>query len=128
MAIYQYINPFTSKIVEVEQSMDSVHEYSENGIKFNRVFTVPNASVDTIINPFSQKDYINKTANKKGTYGEALQHSAELSEKRLAIAGVDTVKEGYFNDYEKSHHGMKHPEKKKQEANANLKKLGFEIT
>lgn len=127
MALYQYCNPLTGKIIEIEQGMNDPHEYSECGIKFNRIFTVPNASVDTIINPFSEKDYINKTANKKGTYGEALQHSAELSEKRLAIAGVDHVKENYFNDYEKSHHGMKHPEKKKQEANANLKKLGFEL-
>lgn len=112
MPIYLYQNPQTEEIKEIFQSINDIHEYFENGLKWNRVFTVPNASVDTQQDPFSSKQYIDSTQNKKGTYGDLLNKSAELSEQRAKLnGGVDPIKEKFYSDYSKNRRGAKHPDK-----------------
>jgi hypothetical protein len=101
MPFYIYANS-EGETKEVFQSMSEPHVYSENGEEWKRVFTVPQASIDTKIDPFSRKDFVDKTANKKGTMGGMMDLSAELSEARAEKTGhEDPVKRQLFNDYEK---------------------------
>ena len=69
--------------------------------KWRRVYTSPNASIDTKIDPFSRKQFVDKTGNKKGTLGDLWDRSAELSKERTEIAGHDEVKEKFLKDYKK---------------------------
>lgn len=99
MPIYLYSHPETNEIKEVLQSMKEEHSYSEDGVQWRRVFTIPTASIDTKIDPFSASEFIRKT-NKKGTVGDVMDLSAELSEKRAESSGKeDPVKRKLFSDY-----------------------------
>lgn len=111
MPIYSYKNPKTGKIVEVIQTMKEDHIYSENGVEFERVFSSPNASIDTKINPFSSKDFSAKLSNKKETIGSMWDRSRELSDKRTQKEGLDAVKEKYYENYSKKRRGKKHQDK-----------------
>lgn len=108
MPIYIYHNEETGETKEIVQSMKEDHVYFEDGIQWKRVFTVPTASIDTKIDPFSQKQFVEKTGNKKGTMGNIMDLSAELSQKREQSNGKeDPVKRKHFSDYEKKV-GKKH--------------------
>ena len=41
MPIYLYQNPKTGKVKEIVQSVHDTHEYSEDGIKWDRIFRNP---------------------------------------------------------------------------------------
>jgi hypothetical protein len=82
MALYIYQNPKTGETKEIVQSMNEEHSYSENNIQWARVFTKPNSSIDTQINPDSASSFINITKNKNYTIGDLWSKSAELNEKR----------------------------------------------
>jgi hypothetical protein len=76
---------------------------------------VPNASIDTSVDPYSSKEFIQKTENKKGTYGDMMDYSKELSyERGEKNGGVDPVKEKYFKDYANKRNGAKHFDEIKQ--------------
>lgn len=122
MPIYLYQNPESLETKEIIQSMSEPHEYYENGVKWVRVFTVPNASIDTKIDAFSQNDYVNKTSNKKGTVGDLLDLSSELSRTRKEKTGEDKVKKDFFKNYEKQN-GIKHMNDRKE----SISKNGFNI-
>ena len=100
MPIYLYLNEQTGETREVLQGMNEPHDFSEGGIAWKRVFTVPRASIDTKIDPNSPKDFVRAT-NKKGTFGVVMDLSAELSDKRAEKEGTDPVKQKHFDDYEK---------------------------
>ena len=53
---------------------DHVYFHSE-GLEWKRVFTAPNASIDTRIDPNSSTEFIRKTENKKGTIGDMMDYS-----------------------------------------------------
>jgi len=113
MPIYLFQNTKTNEIREVFQSMNEPHVYygdaTEPENDWQRVYTVPTASIDTKQDPFSQNQFIERTGNKKGTYGNMLDYSKELSEKRAALTGgKDPVKEKYYKDYSKKRNGAKH--------------------
>jgi hypothetical protein len=109
MPIYLYQHPETEKITEIYQSMVEEHVYIDSdGVKWNRIFTKPQASIDTQIDPNSSRDFVEKTRNKKGTIGEMWDKSAELSEKRARMAGHDPVKEKAQESYTKRT-GKEHP-------------------
>ncbi|MAF24573.1 hypothetical protein CL634_03220 [bacterium] len=109
MPIYLFQNPKTKEIVEVIQKMKEPHKYTdEEGIKHNRIYTAPNASVDTQIDPFSSREFVDKTKGKGATMGELWNASEEASKKREKILGKDPVKEKYFKNYSKKRRGMKH--------------------
>lgn len=114
MPLYLYQNEKTKEIREIFQSMNEVHEYNgEKGNEKNwkRIFTVPQASVDTKQDPFSTNDFLDRTKSKKGTYGNMLDYSRELSEKRSSIVGgKDPIKENYYKNYSKQRNGAKHPD------------------
>ena len=58
-------------------------------------FLAPHASVSTEVDPFNPNSFIEKTGNMKGTVGDMMSLSEELSEKRAAQSkdGKDPVKE-----------------------------------
>lgn len=110
MPIYIYQNPNTKEVKEIIQSVHDSHEYYENGIKWDRVFTVPQVNIDTILDASSsEKDFVEKTKNKKDNIGALWDRSRDLSEKRKKIYGKDPVKDKYFKDWSSKRKGKKHP-------------------
>ena len=111
MPLYLFKNPKTNKIVSVFQPMNDDHSYSENEIKYERIFTVPNASIDSQIDPNSSEQFVEKTGKMKGTLGEIWDYSKEMSEKRSKVTGVDPIRERSEVAYSKKRRGMKYKEK-----------------
>ena len=109
MPQYSFHNDQTGETIDLFFGMNDIKEHiDETGYKWRRLFSVPNASIDTKIDPFSAKDFINKTGTKKGTVGEVMDLSAELSHKRAESTGTeDPVKRKLFQDYKKKV-GKKH--------------------
>lgn len=115
MPIYTYEHPETGETVDIVQTMSEEHSYTdENGLKWSRVFSVPNASSDARIDANDPSAFVEATRNKKGTFGDMLDKSKELSEQRAAKnGGIDPVKEKFLKDYSDKRKGAKHPEEKK---------------
>lgn len=116
MPIYLYQHNKTKEIREVFQSMNDIHEYfGDSDIPENaweRIYTVPTASIDTKQDPFNSNQFLDVTRSKRGTYGNMLDYSKELSEKRASIVGgADPIKEKYYEQYSKDRRGAKHPDK-----------------
>lgn len=89
--------------------MNDTHEFQDSdGVKYDREFTKPNAAFDTVIDPFSEKDFSRKT-HKKVTIGDMWDDSAEMSEKRIQKCGYDPVKKKAIEKYAKKCHGKIHP-------------------
>jgi hypothetical protein len=111
MPLYTYENPKTGETVDIIQTMSEKHQYiDQEGLEWKRVFQVPNASIDAQIDANNPIAFIDATKNKKGTYGDLLDKSAELSEKRAKDhGGKDPVKEKFLQDYAKKTNGKKHP-------------------
>lgn len=129
MPTYLYKHPETDEVVEVFQGINDLHSFSQNGIQFERVYCVPNMSIDSRIDPYNSKSFIEKTRNKKGTIGDLLKESRELSEKRGGEKS-DPIKNQFYKNYEKEN-GVKHSSQvsfeKTQKANEKLKKIGISI-
>lgn len=106
MPEYIYENPDTGEQVTVLQSIHEEHIYEIDGVVYDRVYTIPNASIDTKIDPNSPKEFREKA---KGTIGELWDQSKELSDKREKQQGQDPVKNKFFEDYSKTRKGAKHP-------------------
>ncbi len=106
MPEYLYENPDTGEQVSVWQSVHEEHSYEIDGVPFNRVYTVPNASIDTRIDPNSLSEFREKA---KGNLGDIWDQSAEASEKRIKEQGEDPVKNQFFKDYSAKRKGAKHP-------------------
>ena len=118
MPIYIYQNPTTKECIEVVQSMNDKHVYiDEKGVEWKRVFLGSQLNTESSIDHWSSNDFVEKTRNVKGSYGDMLDRSAELSEKRAKDhGGIDPLREKYFKDYSKKRKGSKHmkdPSKKK---------------
>lgn len=100
--------------------------------EWRRLFLIPNASISAVkIDPFSKKDFIASTENKKYTVGELWDISSEASEKRKEKnGGVDPVKEKFYQDYQKENK-VEHPEAKKTRlakiGEEKLRKLGWDV-
>lgn len=113
MPIYLYQHPKTKEVKEIMQSVHDVHEYYENDIRWDRIFTVPEVNTQDKLNINSTaKDFDRITANKKGSLGDLWDQSKELSEKRKKIYGKDPVQEKYFKDWSKKRKGKIHPKSK----------------
>ena len=110
MPIYMFQNPNSGETIELVQKMKDEHIYiDENGLQWNRVFSVPNAAIDTVLNAdTSAADWMRKTQNKNWTLGDAWDTSAELSRQREKKMGKDPLKEKNLKDYSKKRNGMKH--------------------
>lgn len=109
MPNYDYSNPKTGEIITVFQRMKDTHEYTDaSGIKWNRVFYVTNAAVDTSEGTGSKEDFMRMT-QKKMTVGDMWDVSAKLSEKRTKSRGRDPVKQQAVAAYKKKCGGKLHP-------------------
>lgn len=121
MPIYVYQHPKTEEYLEVLQGMNDPHEYTdEAGIEWKRIFFVPNAGFDTQVDPYSRQDYLKATENKKGTLGDLMDYSKELSQKRADKEGKDPVAEKFYANHEKKT-GVKHPSKAKVYESKNVR-------
>tara|TARA_R110002051_G_scaffold261860_1_gene321802 strand:+ start:846 stop:1214 length:369 start_codon:yes stop_codon:yes gene_type:complete len=103
---YLYENPDTGEQVSVWQSVHEEHSYEIEGVPYSRVYTVPNAAIDTRIDPNSPSEFREKA---KGTLGDIWDQSAIASEKRTKQRGEDPVKKQFFKDYSAKRRGAKHP-------------------
>jgi hypothetical protein len=102
------------KVVSVVQGMNEKHTYETDGKAWNREYTIPKASIDTQIDPFSQKQFVQKTDGKVGSMGDLWDKSAELRRKREEISGTqDPVRKKYLESYSKKRRGMAHPDSEK---------------
>lgn len=101
--IYIFSDPKDEeRTIEIVQSIHDKHEYiDKDGVKWNRIFTVPNSSIGTKIDPFDSKQFIEKTGKSKDNVGALLDRAKELSEKRANKLGVDPIKEKYYKEYSK---------------------------
>ena len=91
---------------------DYKHYCGENGDEdfWERIYDLPQVNIGNskVDNPFDNNAFVEKTGKMKGTYGDLLDYSAELSERRAALTGKeDPVKRKYFDDYTKKT-GKKH--------------------
>ena len=119
MPIYVYKHPDEEEFREVLQGMNDEHVYEEEDVEWKRVFLSPNAAIDNSIDPFNNQQFIDATYKKKGTVGNMIDLSAELSSKRAEKAGgIDPVKEKFYSNYAKERGGAEHPNR--------IKEKGFE--
>ena len=116
MPSYIYKHPEEEKYIEVIQSMNEEHIYfDESGLQWQRVWTNPQLNTESNIDPFSNVGFIEKTGKMKGSYGDMIDYSKELSEKRKSIhGGIDPVQQKYFKDYSAKRNGAKHVHELKQ--------------
>jgi hypothetical protein len=111
MPIYLYQNPKTGKVKEIIQSVHDIHEYSENGIKWDRIFTAPELNTFEKLGAESTaRQFSELTGKQKGTMGDLWDRSKELSDKRKKLyGGADPVKKKYYQDWSKKRKGKVHP-------------------
>ena len=110
MPEYIYEHPKTKKTITVTQRMTEDHVYVDaKGVKWNRIFTSPQASIDTKIDPNNVNDFIRKTGNSKGTMGDLFDRSRDLAIQRAKTQGEDPVTKEYLKNYSKKRKGKPHP-------------------
>jgi hypothetical protein len=127
MPIFLYRNPNTNEIREIVQSVHEEHIFiDKDGLKWEREFTIPNASIDTQIDANNPNDFVNKTANKRGTLGEILDKSKELSEKREKQLGKDPIKTAMYKKY-KDERGKSHPQERREKVKEMTKNVMINI-
>jgi hypothetical protein len=96
MPLYLFEHPETRETVEVVQKMNDPHVYvDEDGTEWSRVWVAPNAAMDSNVDPFSESDFVRKTASMKGTVGDIWDYSKELGERRKDKEGKDKLKEAH---------------------------------
>lgn len=124
MPLYIFEHPKTKEVVELFFGMNDTKEYIDgSGVKWNRLYSSPQLSTESSFDPWNNNDFVNKTANMKGSVGDLLNKSAELSEKRAeSNGGVDPLKQDYFKKYSKERKGAKHHlDRKKSYESKNIK-------
>lgn len=127
MPQYEYEHPVTKQRITITQGINDKHEYFDEGkVKWNRIFSVPNAAVDTKWDANDSRQFVEKTGKMKGTYGDMLDKSAELSEERASKnGGIDPLKQKRFDDY-KNRTGKRHFYDKPKNVDTPLGKVSFE--
>ena len=117
-AQYEFQHP-DGRIISIYQGMNDEHVYTdEEGVEWSRVFTRPNAVIDSIfsMNPNDSKGFVDKTGKmRNGKIGDLFQLSAEMSEKRTSKEGIDRQKIKSWENYESKRPKTTHPDRKKQQ-------------
>ena len=111
MPLYLYQNPNTEEYVEVIQGMNEDHTFIDpEGVEWKRVFTSPEISAQKITNPWDKNAFVNETKNMKGTIGDLMDKSSELSDMRAKEnGGQDPFRTEKFKEYSKTRGGLKDP-------------------
>ena len=114
MPVYSFQHPETEEVIDVVQRMKDVHEYvDDDGVKWQRIFSVPNANADVNIDPFNAQAFNDKNRLSNASYGDLVKQSEEASLRRAdKNSGVDPVKKKYFKDWSAKRDGKKHPQDK----------------
>jgi hypothetical protein len=134
MPLYTFENVKNKKVEDIYFNMSDAPKVGETytdekGVVWKRIFTLPNASISTKIDPFSKNDFLTATENKKGTMGDLFDKSQELSAARAAKScGADPVREKFYKEWAKTRGGKVHPQKKRDDAIKKLKKKGIDIS
>lgn len=103
MPLYQFTNETETEYIDVFFHMNDEKKFvGPDGKQWRRVYTSPNASIDCRIDPFSSRDFVEKTGKKKDSYGSLLDRSKEASIARTNKEGRDVVKEKWLSDYKKT--------------------------
>lgn len=98
MPLYLFEHPETGEEREVFFKMEDDKTFIDgNGVQWSRIYTVPQASMDTRIDPHSSRAFVEKT-RKAGTFGEMFDLSKEMSEKRGGKKN-DPVKKSYEKEW-----------------------------
>lgn len=110
MPMYIFENPETKEEIEVFFHMNDEKKYvDDNGLEWKRVFISSQLNTEASIDPWDNNSFVNSTAKMKGTVGDMLDKSAELSSMRAEKnGGVDPLKKKYFENYSKERNGTKH--------------------
>lgn len=112
MGIYIYHHDEKNETVEVVQKMNDVHVYSGtsgNEEGWRRIYTVPQACVDSDFDPRNKDEFIRRGA-KYSTLGDLMDKSRELSEKRAEKEGFDPKRREFFDEYARARKGKRHPQ------------------
>lgn len=118
--IYLFEHPTTGELRDVCFEVNDDKTYiDENGILWQRRWTPPQISMDTKVDPYSQKQFLNKTRN-AGTVGDLMDRAADLSAMRADKDGVDLVKKNY-EDQEAKLRGGKRVAKKLKDIEIEVK-------
>ena len=123
----EYLFELNGQIKSVFQKMTEPHVFFENGIQWKRVWVNPQASFDTKIDPFSSREFVSKSGTKRGTVGDLLNTSKELSERRKSKLGKDPLAEKYLDNWSKKRKGRLHPEVARQKAKDFASSQGIDI-
>jgi hypothetical protein len=109
MPLYTYEHPETGETKDILEKMNDAHVYiGKDGLEWKRIFYAPNSNIDTQLDPFDSKAFVDKTGKNKGTMGEMMDRSREMSEKRKDKLGYDPVQKKYFKEYSEKRNGTKH--------------------
>lgn len=102
MPLYSFVNPENeAECVDVFFHMNDEKKFiGPDGKEWRRVYFSPNASIDSKIDPFSSRDFVEKTGKKKGNFGNLLDAAKEASIARTQKEGRDVVKEKWLKNYE----------------------------
>lgn len=129
--VYQFRNTKTGKIKDVVMPMKDYKPYrGENDDEdfWERVYDLPQVNIGNakVVDPFDNKAFVNKTGNMKGKYGDLLDYSSELSERRAALnGGEDPIKRKYFDEYKKKTNGKKHVKDRPKKIETKNAKIEF---
>ncbi len=124
MPYYRFFNPKSGEYRDIFFRVNEKKEFSENGEKWERVFLPAQISTDTQWNEFSERDFVEKSGRKTGSYGDLLDKAKELGEKREKKMGKDPHKENYLKKWSKTRRGKQHPEVKQKILKESLDKAG----
>ncbi len=118
--IYLFKNPESDEVVEVDQPMKAKHVYVVDGVKWDRIFTLPALVTQGFkINPFSSKDFIARTQG-NGTVGDMFDRAEEMSAMRTAKMGYDPIQDQSDKEYSKKRHGAAAPKKAPESINVEI--------
>ena len=128
MPLYIYKHPEEEKYTEILQTMMEDHVYVDpDGLEWRRVFTTPNMAIDSSIDPYNAREFVDKTASKNGTMGDMMDCAKELSHERSERnGGVDPVKEKYYKNYSKDRKGAKHFNEMKEKG-SDIKNINIDL-
>ena len=116
-----------TNIIEVVQTINEEHVLKKDGVWWVRLYTIPNMAVDSIVDPYDAQSFVNAT-HKKGTIGDIMDRSKEMSQKRAdKEGGLDPIKEKFYENYSKTRKGLVHPDVTKRKSKERIRKLGFTL-
>ena len=111
MPIYLFINPDTGETREEYQRMDEEHVLiDENGLEWKREYTPHNVGKNNNCDPFSSKQFVEKTRDQSLSVGDLWDMSADMAMKREQQAGgKDPVREKHDAKESKKRKGKSIP-------------------